>query len=401
MIPISSSQHYGRVTPKTRGFTRACAGCEWQALANTRTWRTAHVCLTGLLFLGPVTAYAGDQDAPQRPQASATATKSAASDGDDAPAWTFSGLMFGDYYYVVQNHRASIEDQSGFWFRRIYFTYDHALLQSFATRLRVEMNSAGDFTSGSTLSPYVKDAYLQWETGRHAMQFGIQSTPTFELVEQVWGYRPVEKAPLDLYKWDSSRDFGVGVRGPIDASGKVRYVVQVGNGSGTGSETMDGNAVRGALQFRGRSGLVAEGYAGWHEKADGAEASTWQVFGGYQGSAARGGLQFAKQDRRAAAGEPRAHLELLSGFAAAKVDRVWVFARVDRLFDPIPGGDTIDYLPFSDRAKAILTIAGVDLPLRQSVSIIPNVELTRYDEPEPGARPTHDAVLRITMSFKW
>src|SRR4030065_2560618 len=70
----------------------------------------------------------------------------------------FSGLTFGDYYYVVKNHNSSIKDQHGFWFRRIYFTYDYTVDQDWSARFRLEMNNEGDFKSNTTMSPFVKDA---------------------------------------------------------------------------------------------------------------------------------------------------------------------------------------------------------------------------------------------------
>ena len=71
------------------------------------------------------------------------------------------GYMFGDYYYVLKNHDSSIEESNGFWFRRIYFTYDHTLDDDFSVRFRLEMNSPGDFSTRSKLESAVKDAYLK------------------------------------------------------------------------------------------------------------------------------------------------------------------------------------------------------------------------------------------------
>ena len=50
----------------------------------------------------------------------------------------FSGLAFGDYYWVTDNHIEDIEGENGFWFRRIYFTVDKDLGESFDLRFRLE-----------------------------------------------------------------------------------------------------------------------------------------------------------------------------------------------------------------------------------------------------------------------
>lgn len=81
--------------------------------------------------------------------------------------WKLSGYVFGDYYYFAANNDATFEGQHGFWIRRAYLTYDHALSPTFATRVRLEVTSNGKL-SGGALTPYVKDAYLKWSVhGRH------------------------------------------------------------------------------------------------------------------------------------------------------------------------------------------------------------------------------------------
>jgi hypothetical protein len=81
--------------------------------------------------------------------------------------------------------------------------------------------------------------------------------------------------------------------------------------------------------------------------------------------------------------------------------RVTLLGRVDRNFDPIPGGDTIDYMPFSEEAKSVFGLVGVDVTLAKSVHLIPNVEVTRYDEAADGTRPGDDVVPRVTLFFSW
>jgi len=77
-----------------------------------------------------------------------------------APPYRFSGLMFGDFYYFSQDHDSTWENQQGFWFRRLYFTFDYTFTPNVSTRFRLEANSNGKLAGGS-LTPYVKDAYLR------------------------------------------------------------------------------------------------------------------------------------------------------------------------------------------------------------------------------------------------
>ena len=116
------------------------------------------------------------------------------------------GYMFGEYYSVLNHNDSNIENRQGFWFRRIYFTYNGQLTDDIKMRLRLEMASPGDFTSSSKLTPVVKDAYLSAKLGGQSLLFGIISTPTWgSTIEDFWGFRSVEKTPLDLYKMGLSR----------------------------------------------------------------------------------------------------------------------------------------------------------------------------------------------------
>ena len=81
--------------------------------------------------------------------------------------------------------------------------------------------------------------------------------------------------------------------------------------------------------------------------------------------------------------------------------RVAVLGRVDRNFDPIPNGGTIDYMPFSDQADSVFGYVGVDVTLAKTVHLIPNVETTAYGEAKDGTTPGTDVVPRMTLFFSW
>jgi hypothetical protein len=319
------------------------------------------------------------------------------------PAFAISGLVYGDYYYVVANHRDELVDQNGFWLRRVYFTYDDTLSKSFSLRLRLEMNSKGDFKSTGVNTPYLKDAWLKWAFGAHALTFGLAPTSNIDFIDGFQGYRSVEKSPLDLYRWDSSRDLGLLFQGGFGEDRRTRYSFQVGNGSGTGSETDASKSVRGELLHRFASGLVLEGYADWQDRPDGHDVSTLEALAGWQEPKWRVSLQYGRQERRAAGpGGAGLSLDFLSAFAAAQVSpRVTLLGRADRSFDPIPNGETMDYMPFSDRARSVFGLVGVDVTLAKTVHLIPNVELTTYDTSADGGTPGTDVVPRVTLFLSW
>ncbi len=205
----------------------------------------------------------------------------------------------------------------------------------------------------------------------------------FEFVESVWGYRSVEKTPLDLLRWDNSRDIGLLAQGAL--GGRTRYSVQVGNGSGVNGETDRAKAFRAALRHEFIKGLTVEGYADLQDHAGADRWSTWQVFGAFVRPAGRLGAQVAEQHRRSASGGD-ATLNLVSVFGARKLrDRLFVYGRADHNFDPVPDGETIDYLPMSDQVGNTLWIGGVDIELDRHVFLQPHVEIVDYPNAEDGS----------------
>ena len=138
------------------------------------------------------------------------------------------GLVFGDLYAVSNHHLPEAEDKVGFWIRRIYLTGDFNFSRQIFVRVRFEANQDGDFVSNS-FTGNIKDLFLRWTLGRHRLFFGLGPTPTFDLVEDLWGYRSLEKTPLDL-QGEPSRDWGIAVHGPLSQNRPINYRVMVGTG---------------------------------------------------------------------------------------------------------------------------------------------------------------------------
>ncbi len=314
-----------------------------------------------------------------------------------------SGYMFGDYYYVAANHKAEIEDMNGFWFRRIYLTYDQKLDDGLSVRLRTEMSNPGDFSTSEKMTPEVKDAYLKWATGKTQVLFGISSTPTWNVVEKIWGYRSVEKTPLDLQKFGSSRDFGISVKGKLGSAGKVYYHAMLGNGNSNKSESNQQKKVMGSLGAWLTDHLLVEGYADYDARPESKDRSIMQGFIAYKTPRARVGFQFVYQHRQMGVDEPDLNMSIWSVFAAAKLtDHTSLFARVDGMTDPNPDGDKISYIPFDPTAKATFMVGGVDFTLSPQLHIMPNLELVSYSIVETGdPQPDTDVIPRVTVYYKF
>ncbi|HYK00629.1 MAG TPA: hypothetical protein VE974_02655 [Thermoanaerobaculia bacterium] len=301
---------------------------------------------------------------------------------------TISGLVIGDYYTVVSHHDEEAEGMNGFWIRRGYLTFDRTLSDDLSARLRFEVNSPGDFRTSANIEPYVKDAWVKWRA-RPALDVmvGMMPTPAFENVERLWGYRSIEKTPLDLQRMASSRDLGVGIMG---GSGRLKYHVVAGNGSNTGAETNEGKKVGGAVSLAPSKGTFFELYADTEDRPGDADRSTLQGFAFWQNDRARAGLQYAHQTR-----DDTGDLDVASVFAVYNLNDTYaLIARIDRMFDPNPEGDRIPYLPFDPTRESTLFLAGLDWKLHKNLSIIPNVEYVQY-----AGGGDADLLPRVTLYF--
>jgi len=313
----------------------------------------------------------------------------------------FSGYMFGDYYYVLKNHNSDLQDKNGVQFRRIYFTYDKKLSDAFSSRVRLEMSNAGDFSTKSKMSPVVKDAYLKWKGSNFELVLGINPTPTWSVVEKIWGYRSVEKTPMDLQKFGSSRDLGLSIKGKLGGSGKIKYHAMIANGNSNSSETNKSKKGMLSLGFYPTKEIVVEVYGDWNANDGGNDWYTLQGFAAYNTSKMRFGLQFVQQTRQSAGSDDQT-LELVSLFCVKKVsEKSKIFARVDKMLDPNPKGHKVSYIPFDNSAKSLFVVAGLDFAPIKSVHLMPNVELVKYDENEAGVTPDTDIIPRFTFYYKF
>ncbi|MEX1123359.1 MAG: hypothetical protein WD491_07305 [Balneolales bacterium] len=313
---------------------------------------------------------------------------------------SLSGLVYNDYYWVVSNHHEALKGSHGFWFRRIYFGYNHNHSGSFSSRLRFEMSNDGDFTTMGNMTPFVKDAWLKWENENHEIFAGISSTPTFDLVENIWDFRAVEKTPLDLHQLASSRDFGLAARGVLDENEQWSYHVMIGNGNNDGTF----NKVRKimlALSYQLNEHWVLQAYGDWENIADDRDWMTVQGFMGYKTDNLAFGALYALQNRENPITEDM-NLDLASAFVRGGLTPLTTgFFRVDHMFTPNPDGENIDFLPFSDEAESTFFIAGVDFQLEDGINLIPNIEGIIYGETSAGITPRTDLIPRLTLFYSF
>lgn len=306
-----------------------------------------------------------------------------------------SGYLFGDYYFVSQHHDPTIKGMNGFWFRRIYFTYDQKTTDQTAIRFRFEMNSPGDFKTEDTLKPFVKDAYVQYTAGKTQYLLGLIPTPTWEGVETLLGYRPYEKTPVDLWRMGNSRDSGLGIK---TALGKTQLYFVVGNGSHVRSETNRGKAVYLSLQHSPDKQWVIEVYGDIFDRPGDSDWRTLQGLLVYRTPHHKVGLQYAYQDR-----QNRRDLAVFSVYAETQIaERTRLFARADWVNNPVPDADKITYFVLANNARPSFYQLGLIYELEKDFYIAPNIEWVTYGNPSGGGPKPKDALfLKVTFYYLW
>ena len=341
-----------------------------------------------------------DASGSEPSQAAGAPVQLLAQDSSADPPVDISGYAFGDYYWMAANHDSDLEDRNGFRFRRIYLTFDKSLSDAFDARLRLEMRSPGDFTSTTRLDPFVKNAYLRWKlSNRHQAHIGLSPTPTLNVVDEFWGYRWVEKSLLDLQKMATSADMGLALRGSLDSGEQLRYHFMVSNGSGTRGESDQGKKVLLSLGLYPSDSVILELYSDYESRPLNTNRRTFQSFLAYQAQWGRLGFQYVHQTR---SGTPDLQLDALSLFGVAKLSPATsLFWRYDRMFDPNPDGAGISYIPFHPGAKSNFFLTGIDLKVHERFSLLPNVEVVRYDKLQDGTRPKSDLIPRVTFFYRF
>ena len=340
------------------------------------------------------------------------------------PAGKFSGLMFGDFYAYDkwhQNHDQRHQHQqrpgpAGLLVPPHLLHVRPDVQREAHDALPARGEQQRPVHDPGNITPFVKDAYLKWTFwNKQVLTVGIQPTLTFDWYEGFWGLRHIEKTPEDLYRIDSSRDFGVTVGGPILAVKNLNYGVQYGNESGNGSEIDKYKTWRLEARYDANPGIAVEGYYGHHDRA---------ARPGPRHVARRRGLPQQVAARcvfvplpeaqvRQAPNVPDQEIDIWSAwgyweFSPKKCD---VFFRYDDVKGKLgsadtglPGADGIDYWIMSTKQPFKNYIFGGEWWIHPSVRFSPNVEMVKYDnDPDPTNFPGRDkdTIYRVTFFWTW
>ena len=311
------------------------------------------------------------------------------------PGYTddINGYIIPEYYFNLSSPEdAAYNGHHGFWIRRIYFGYNTQLSDKFSARVRLEINSPA-FEEG-TMVPYVKDAFLKYKLGRGAsLIFGITEPPSFNKIKNWWGFRFLEKTAPNLFKFASSRDFGIALDGKTKKG--LVYTLMYGNYSSYKSEDNKGKCIYGRIGYQTQILFVE---ANGHIANDGSNNYTYfTFFGGLKNDRGRCGASFHYKNRKPGEGDGK-NTSVLSAFGILKLrKKTEVILRYDHFLKK----NLVDvggYLPVASSHKARLLIAGFNLKVHKMIQICPNIKYIFYSG---SGRPEADIWFNLTAKVSY
>ena len=325
-----------------------------------------------------------------------------------------SGLMFGDYFYNINNVDGSQINMNGFQFRRIYFTTDYAVADDFDARFRLESDqSANSNTAGGKLGVMVKDAYLKWKGvfSGSDMIFGLSPTPAFDISETAWGYRSLEKTIMDYNGIVSSRDLGIDLKGRITDNATVNYWVKIGNNNSNAPENNKYKRYYALLQFKPIEGFQATIYGDYAAQAvlKDTSAKTLKENNAFVGAIF---LNYQQKNDFAIGIEGFTRTMQNNYYPAKRTPLAdqnstglsfWAWASLSEKFRLVARYDNYDPNTDLSNVATSLFIAGIDFKVAKNVSIIPNIEISTPQSAAykntNGSKDSSNFTGRVTFAF--
>jgi len=205
------------------------------------------------------------------------------------------GVLGGKVYYDYTHDltEEAINDD-GFALKRVYFTYKKEISDGISFKLTTDI----DYKE-SPKNLYLKYAMLNWKSPIGKLTFGQQGMNVFNVQEKTWGFRFLEKSPMDKHKFSSSADMGVGYSGKVN---EINYSLLITNGTGyKKTESDEFKKISGQLIYGEKQLAKKDGYnAGFSFSTEPYEVDSVttesktviSLFGGFAGNGLRVGGEF-------------------------------------------------------------------------------------------------------------
>ena len=297
-----------------------------------------------------------------------------------------SGVGFYNYTYNL-TEGAFGANKSSFALDRVYFTYKNSISDNISFKFQTDVGNVGD---DSRLTSYLKKAQLDWK-GPCNIILGMQGMNMFNITEKNWGFRFIEKSPMDKHKFSSSADMGIGFSGKMS---RFNYSILITNGSGYKKQESDAYKKTSVQLVYGQKRLFKELKDGFnigasfsHEPYNSNDTKTVMSFFGGFASALGAGLSFgAEFDMYRDSGEDKTK-EIIAFYSSCRVmDNLEGLVYVD-MYDP-----DID----TDPNNETYIIVGFNYYPAKGLIISPNIRMTSFENGNDS-----ETMFKMNFAFKF
>jgi len=280
----------------------------------------------------------------------------------------FAQSKLGGKVYFDYSYNSDRAVTNSFEIHRVYVSYSSKLTKNISYKFTSDV---GRFNTGKDerMSLYLKIAALSWKTRYGKFVFGLQGLNMFNVEEHNWGYRFVEKAPMDKNHFASSADLGVGYY--LKLAKKLNLSALITNGGGYKNVELNNFKKYSFQLLYGDSKISNGGFnvgtsLSFEGFDNGSINGTTTVFGGFA-AYSTGKIRFGGEyDLKNSSGLDITS-NIISAFADVKFSKVMeIFGRVD-FFDPNTN---------SDNDENTYIIVGLNFVPGKGFSIAPNVKIS-------------------------
>ena len=171
------------------------------------------------------------------------------------PSWADSthvgGQVFADISDFNQTPAPNSKNGVGLDIKRAYLSVDHTFNSVYSANVTLDFAPNGIIAGGGTYgtgtlqgSEVVKYAYLQAHyADEFVVQVGAEKTPWIPFVDDIIGYRYIDKGIVDQNKYGNSSDWGVNVHGDF-GHGLFDYSLAALEGAGYKARSLPGSRFR-------------------------------------------------------------------------------------------------------------------------------------------------------------
>ncbi|MCH7497911.1 MAG: hypothetical protein IH971_08675, partial [Candidatus Marinimicrobia bacterium] len=306
----------------------------------------------------------------------------------------FSGKVF--FHYTYDTVKGASHGRNEFALSRVYLTYQKAIADDIKVRLTTDVDR-----TGSAWTVFQKIAAVQWDSPWGEIIIGLQGMNLWNVSEANWGYRFVEKTPMDRHRFASSADMGIGFKRTFGQ--RLHLHATLTNGPGFRKVENDRFKRLATQVVYGATNLgTAAGY-NWGvtlslEPEEVLQATgtvteikpLWTLFGGLSRGRLRVGAEFDRYTDTWI-DSPRTQ-QILAAYANLQLrPTLALFGRVDFYHADTSAGNSTN--------EELFVILGVNYAVAGKLHIAPNVRLKNADFAAPDQIGL--SAINLSVEFKY